>query len=75
MEKFYFAVTDTFCGEANYAWCRKYTIEAKSELGAIQKLARLTGIKWRKQWDAGDCARYDAKGAAICVFLNFGDEN
>lgn len=71
MQKFDFTVTDTFCGEPNFCWVQRHTIEAKSPLGAVQKLAKITGLKWRKQGDSGDCARYDAKNAAVCAFLNF----
>lgn len=71
MQKFCFEMTDTFGGEPNFCWVNHYTIEAKSELGAVQKLAKITGLKWRKQWGSGDCARYDAKNAAVCAFLNF----
>lgn len=71
MQNFIFEVTDTYSREPNYCWVQRHTIEAKSPLGAVQKLARLTGFKWRKSWDSGDCARYDAKGAAVCAFLNY----
>lgn len=62
---YYFEVTDTFQGEANYCWLRRYKISAKSELGAIQKLARHTGLKFRKQYDT----RYNAINACVCTFL------
>lgn len=75
MQKFNFEVTDTFGGEANYSWVHRHTIEAKSELGAIQKLAKITGRKWRKDWDSGDCTRYNAKNANVCAFLTYGGEN
>lgn len=45
-------VTDTFGGEANYCWVDRYTIEANSIRGAVNKLARIRGGGWR--FDHGD---------------------
>ena len=63
-------VTDTFGGEANYCCVRRYIINAKSELGAIQKLSRHEGYAWRKEYDG----RYNAKNACICAFILDYDE-
>ena len=75
MQKVNFVVTDTFGGEANYSWVCRHTIEANSPLGAVQKLAKITGLKWRKDWDDGDCTRYNAKNVAICAFLTYGGDD
>ena len=76
MSIFYIEVTDTFSGEVNYSWVRRYKYEAKSVLGAIQKLARDYGGGWRLDYDTGDIARYNLLGAAICCFVTFdGGEN
>lgn len=32
-------ITDTFGGEANYCWIRRYIVKAVSELGAVQVIA------------------------------------
>jgi len=64
-------VTDTFGGEANYSWVRRYTYKAKSKLGAIQQLAREHGAGWSKDFDSGDMARYNLKNSAICAFVSF----
>ena len=69
MSTFHIEVTDTFGGEANYSWVRRYQYDAKSVLGAIQKLARDYGGGWRLDYDAGDIARYNLMGAAICCFV------
>ena len=45
--KFYFEVTDTFGGEMNYCWLHRYIINATTERGAISKLARHTGLKFK----------------------------
>ena len=76
MSTFHIEVTDTFSGEANYCWVRRYKYEAKSVLGAIQKLARDYGGGWRLDYDTGEMARYNLRGAAICCFVTFdGGEN
>ncbi len=67
-------VTDTFGGEANYSWVRRYTYTAKSFLGAIQKLAREHGGGWSKDYDTGDMARYNLSGSAVCAFVTYKGE-
>lgn len=70
METYHIEVTDTFGGEANYAWKRAYLTKAKSARGAIVKLARKDGGGWRQAWDSGDTVRYDLRGACICAFVS-----
>jgi hypothetical protein len=60
-------VTDTFGGEANYCWVRRYRINASSELGAIRKLHNLEGYAWRKEYEG----RYKAQGAHIVAFIEY----
>lgn len=47
MNTFYFEVTDTFGGELNYCWLNRFVIKAKSLRGALNKLSRHTGLKFR----------------------------
>ena len=69
MTKFNVEITDTFGGEANYCWVNRFSVEAKSFLGAIQKVAREHGKGWSLDWDSGDTARYNLKDACICCFI------
>ena len=62
-------VTDTFGGEANYCWVRRHQVKARSLLGAVQQVSRLEGYAWRKDWDDGETARYNARGACVCCFI------
>ena len=71
--QFEIEVTDTFSGEANYCWVRRYTFKAKSMRGAIQKLARECGGGWRLDYSSGEYARYNLTGAAICCFVSYAD--
>ena len=75
MGKFYVEVTDTFNGEANYVWVRRYIVSAKSELGAIRKVGREEGLPFRKEWDDGLCVRYYAKGMNIAAFVSYFDSD
>ena len=44
-QKFYFVeLTDTFGGEANYCWAKRYKVAASSFNGAIRKVAKDTPI-------------------------------
>lgn len=62
-------ITDTFGGEANYCWVRRAVIRAKSERGAVLKAGRFYGYHWRADYDG----RYNAKGAAVCMFVDLVD--
>lgn len=73
METFFIEMTDTFAGEANYCWVHRFKVTAKNERGALIKLARETGMRFRKSWDSGDTARYNARGACVCVFVSWFD--
>jgi len=66
-------VTDTYGGEANYCWVRRFTVQAKSFRGAIQALSNQYGGHWRLDYSTGDSARYNQKGACVCAFVNYAD--
>jgi hypothetical protein len=74
MKTYQIEITDTFGGEANYSWVRRYEFDAKSIRGAIQKLAREHGSGWRLTWSAGDACRFDLKGACVCLFIEEKEE-
>jgi len=73
MTKFKIEITDTFGGEANYCWVRRYEYKAKSIRGAIQKLAREHGAGWKLNFSTGDIARYDLAGACVCAFVEYAE--
>ena len=73
MQKFKIEITDTFGGEANYSWVTRHDIVAKSMRGAIQKLARLTGMHWHKVDDYSDLRRYDSRSGAVCAFIEYSE--
>lgn len=74
MKTYKVEITDTFGGEANYCWVRRYEFDAVSIRGAIQKLAREYGSGWRFAYAAGDVCRFDLKGACVCLFIEEKDD-
>ena len=75
MNTYQIEVTDTFGGDANYCWVRRYTFKAKSIRGSIQKLAKEEGKGRIKDYESGwDHARYNLKGACICCFVDWIEE-
>ena len=71
MENWNIEITDTFGGQANYCWVRRYTVKAKSIQGAVQKIAREYGSGWRVAYSDGDSARYNLQGACVCMFVDW----
>lgn len=68
--------TDTFGGEANYGWVKRYQFDADSETSqrAIVRrakvLANLTGVK-SETYDYGDSLTIKPRGYAQVVFIDF----
>ena len=71
MNTYKIEITDTFGGEANYSWVTRHEIKAKSMLGAVQKLSRMSGLNWHKVERRGDTCRYDSKSGATCAFVEY----
>lgn len=69
MHTFTIEITDTFGGEANYSWVRRYTHKAKSFQAAITWVAKNYGGKWRKQIECGDYCQYKQSGACVTAFI------
>ena len=74
-KNYYFAeITDTFSGEANYSWVRRYIVRASSDLGAVNVISRHYGAGWRAEWSTGETTRYNLQGAAVCMFISYIEE-
>jgi hypothetical protein len=73
-KKYFVEVTDTFGGEANYAWVNRYLVHATTMRGAMWKVGRHTGYRFRMGPDVGDMTRYKARGALVCAFVMEWDE-
>lgn len=75
MQNFYFVeITDTFAGEANYSWVTRLKVKAKTTRGAVYKVAKHTGLQWRKDGDYGGMLRYNSKSGATCFFISDWEE-
>lgn len=75
MNTYYVEYTDTFAGEANYSFCNRFVVTAKSELGAIRKVGNYIGVYFRKVGDYGDMLRYDSKSGLTCAFVSLYDDD
>lgn len=63
--------TDTFGGEANYSWVRRYKVTSTTPRGAAQAVGKETGLAWRKVADFGDSdMRFDSTSGASCLFVS-----
>ena len=68
-------ITDTFGGEANYSWVKRFKVKASSIRGAMTKLAKYQGDKgWRFYYGDNMFSRYNLSGACVCAFVEFYDE-
>jgi hypothetical protein len=61
---FYFEITDTFAGEANYCWVKRLAVKARSLHGALCILSRHTGYNWKKDYDG----KWNAKHNCVTCF-------
>jgi len=73
-ESFYVEITDTFGGEANYCWVKRFIVKASTFRGAISKVSKETGYSFKCVMSTGDMNRYDAKGNCVCAFVEYADE-
>lgn len=72
--KFSVEFTDTFGGEANYAWVKRFEVESETMRGAIvlaNKAYFDGGRRPRnhKKTDFGGQVRLDYPGMAVCCFI------
>lgn len=71
MEAYDYEYTDTFGGEANYAWVRRGTVRARSMLGAVRAAKRavgLSGVRCRRD-DYGDSVDLRPHGMCVVLFV------
>ena len=58
-------LTDMSGGELNYSWVTKLQVKANTERGAVGKVARLTGLNFRKKYDEVYVSKSGATGLVI----------
>lgn len=69
MNTYSIELTDTFGGEANYSYVKRFTIQAKSLRACVLKLGKETGYSWRLNSDYGEFVRYDTTSGLTCAFI------
>jgi hypothetical protein len=72
MSRYDVEFTDTFGGQANYAWVQRFTVEAKDFKQAVTKAKQErynAPIPRHKPEDYGDMVRIDIIGACVCAFI------
>ena len=71
-------VTDTFGGEANYSWVKRYNFETEEKDSMLKivrralKISGYTGCRTKKQ-DSGEYIRLDFAGMCVVMFITFGE--
>jgi hypothetical protein len=69
--------TDTFGGEANYSWCRRWFCRAPltpaQEVRLAKRLTGYTGHPCKKE-DSGDMTTLRPRGVCHVIFLTYTDE-
>ena len=50
MQTFYVYITDLFGGDLNYSYVTRFKVEANTIRGAVWKVSRATGLKFRNQY-------------------------
>lgn len=63
MNTFYFELTDTFGGDLNYCWLRRFKVNAKTLHGALCKLSKEIGLNFRNKG-----SYYKAKNACVGLY-------
>lgn len=63
MKTFYIEMTDTFGGDLNYCWLTYFKVNASTIRGAISKVSKETGFKFRNNG-----LYYKVKGACIAAY-------
>jgi hypothetical protein len=76
-KEFYFVeITDTFGGDANYSWVRRFKVPAASMRQALTlaKHEYFGYMPRHKTSDYGDMVRADFAGMCVCAFVQWFDE-
>ena len=75
-QRYHVEFTDTFGGEANYCFVRRFAVNASTLSGAARVAARHLGYSRRivahGSW--GDGGRWNIRGAALCFFVECGED-
>lgn len=62
-------LTDTFGGELNYSWVKRYLVKAKTMKAAMRKVSIECGTKTRKIRGYDNFATYEVTGANMAFTI------
>lgn len=66
-------VTDTFCGEANYCWVKRFTFEAPdglSDRALVRRAKKVAGLRGRHiKDDYGDSLTLHFPSSCVMAFI------
>lgn len=70
-------ITDTFCGESNYAWVKRYELDLP-DMSTTDYIVR--NVKRHIQWNGKRCSRENTgdlvtlrpRGECVVCFITFG---
>ena len=65
---FYFEMTDTFGGETNYSWIKRFAASAKTLRGAVSIVSREVGYNFRSNHGKYGGNSYKAIRACIALY-------
>ena len=65
---FYFEMTDTFGGETNYSWIKRFAVRAKTLRGAVSIVSREFGYNFRSNHGKYGGNSYKAIRACIALY-------
>jgi len=68
MNTYFFEMTDTFGGEKNYCWIKRFKVTAKSYTHAVSKVSRETGYHFRNIARQYDMKEWKAKKACVVLY-------
>lgn len=73
---YYVEMTDTYGGELNYSWVKRYIVKAETLKACMRKISMETGYNARYQWRMGDeDAMYKVQGACIGYSVRYLSES
>ena len=63
MDIFYIEMTDTFGGDLNFCWVKRFKVKSSTIRGAISKVSKETGFNFRNNG-----LHYKALGACVAAY-------
>lgn len=69
MNNYNFTLTDTFSGELNYCWVKKFSVSAKSDRAAIRAASKHFGLQGLLNYQGNDL--WKITGACMALYSEY----